>query len=90
MNVDFCGVLAKLGQDYRYVLGVGEHEDELKLCDFDVDGVIIFAEEHSNVAAEHFRSSLEDEDSISKGKVLDLRSFGKECDEWWRELFGQR
>lgn len=86
MDVDFGGVFAEFGQDFFDVGFVGEHEDEFEFGDFDVDGVVVFAEEDADVVAEDFGAALEDEEGVSQGEVLDLGAFGEEGDEGWGEF----
>ena len=43
--------LFELGKNLVNILFRREHEYEFELCDFDIDGIIVFAEEHANVVA---------------------------------------
>ena len=49
LDIDLGGVFAELVEDDGNVGFGGEHEDEFELGDFDVDGVIVLAEEDSDV-----------------------------------------
>jgi len=89
VNIDLGGIFAKLSQNYRYVLGVCEHEYKLQLCYLNIYWIVVFAEEDSYVAAKHLGASLKDEDGISKSQVLHLWTFGEEGEKRWRELARQ-
>lgn len=72
--------LLQLCEDLLDVLLVREAEDDLELGEFDVDGVIVLAKEDLDVIAEHHGSSLDDEEDISKGNILNLVSRRQQCD----------
>src|ERR1700733_740191 len=46
---------------------------DFKLGQFDINRVVVFAEEHFNIIFEHCRSSLNDEENIPESNILHLR-----------------
>jgi hypothetical protein len=83
MYVDLGGILTELVEDDGDVVFGGEHEDEFELRDFDVDRVVVFAKEDSNIAREDLRTLLEDENCITEGQILDFEGLGQKGDQWW-------
>jgi hypothetical protein len=54
--------------------------NDLQLCEFDVNRVIVLAEEHLDFVLQYGRSTLDDEVDVAEGDVLDFVAGGEEGD----------
>lgn len=72
--------LGKFSQHSLRILGVREAVHDLEFCEFDVDGVVVLAEEDFDVVLQYCRSSLDYEQDVAQGDVLDFWAGGEEGD----------
>ena len=54
LHVYFCCIFSEFIENDCDVVFGGEHEDEFEFGDFNVDWIVVFAEEYSNVVWQYF------------------------------------
>lgn len=72
--------LFQLRQHLLHVLLRHQPINDLQLCEFDVNRVVVLAEEHLDFVLQHGRSTLDDEVDVAEGDVLDFVAGGEEGD----------
>lgn len=69
-------LLFQLGQHFMHVLRPRKTIHDFQLGEFDVDGIIVFAEEDLDFVLQNRRSPLDDQQDIPQSDVLDFRTQG--------------
>lgn len=78
--------LAQLLEHFMDIPLLRQHEDDLQLSDLDVDGIIVLAEEDTDIVLQHVRIALQNQKGVTQSQILDLGPFREERDERWGEL----
>lgn len=72
INVNLCDIFFKLHEDWIDGLLVGQSEENLKLFDFDVVGIVVRAKEDFYFSVENQRAFLNDNVDVLQDDILEL------------------
>jgi len=67
-------ILLQLSEDFVGILCTCKPIHDFKLCELDVDWVIVFAEEDFDIVLQNSRPPLNDEENISQCNILHFRA----------------